>query len=161
MQNLKTLFKRPLQAVPSSLVITILVIALIGFVDAGYLTMEHYQGVIPPCTIVSGCEKVLTSSYSIVLGVPVSLLGVIFYAIVAAGTFAYLEGKHEKIFRFSLIVALVGIVASLWFLFVQAFLLQSYCLYCLGSAVTSTILFVLACVVFKKYGDKTYSSQTA
>jgi uncharacterized membrane protein len=34
---------------------------------------------------------------------------------------------------------------------VQAFILHAYCLYCLGSALTSTILFVIAVVIFRKY----------
>lgn len=137
--------------VPTSIVIVIFVIALLGFADAGYLTIEHYQGTIPPCTIVSGCERVLTSQYAVVLGVPVALLGTIFYAIVAAGAFAYLEGKHEKIFRVSLFVAIVGVIASIWFLFLQAFVLDSYCLYCLGSAITSITLCVLAFITLSKY----------
>ena len=151
MQNLKLLLTRPLQALPNSLAIIILVIAIIGFADAGYLTIEHYQGNVPPCSITGGCEKVLTSSYSVVLGVPVSLAGAIYYVIIAAGALAYLEGKHEKIFRWTLLLTVFGLIFSLWFMSVQAFILDSYCMYCIGSAVSSTLLFIVAGIIFAKY----------
>ncbi len=151
MQNLKNLLKRPLKPIPISLVISIFVVALIGFADAAYLTIEHFRGIVPPCTLTSGCEQVLTSSYSVVFGVPVALLGALFYLLVAAGAFAYLEGKHEKIFRYSQAITIFGLLASVWFVFLQVFILHSYCLYCMVSALTSTILFVLACILFKKY----------
>jgi uncharacterized membrane protein len=151
MTNLKQLFSRPLQAVPYSFVVALLVVAVLGFVDALYLTIEHYENVIPPCTITGGCETVLTSAYSSILGMPVSLGGVIYYLLVLIGIFAYLNGRHEKLFRWALILTFIGFLASLWFLFVQAFILHAYCLYCLGSALTSTILFVIAVVIFRKY----------
>ena len=142
---------KPLQPVPVSLVVAVLVVAIIGFADASYLAIEHYQGVVPPCSITGGCEKVLTSSYAEVLGIPVSLPGALFYLLVAAGAFAYLEGKHEKIFRYSQAFTIFGLLASAWFVFLQIFIIHSYCAYCMGSALTSTILFVLACVIFSKY----------
>lgn len=151
MSNLKNFLKQPLLPVPTSLVVAILFVAIIGFADASYLTIEHYQGNIPPCSLTNGCEKVLTSSYSVILGVPVSLAGSIFYLAVAVGAFAYLEGKRERIFFYTQILTMFGLLFSLWFIYVQAFILQAYCLYCLFSAVTSIALFVLARTVFSKY----------
>ncbi len=151
MQTLKNSLTKPLRPVHVSLAIAVFVVALIGFADATYLVIEHYQGVIPPCTLVSGCETVLTSSYSVVFGVPVALLGSLFYIIVAAGALAYIEGKNEQLFRYALQFTVFGLLASLWFVFLQAFIIHSYCLYCLGSAATSTILFILACIILKKH----------
>lgn len=151
MQTLKNLLTRPLRQVPTSLAIAVLVVALIGFADASYLVIEHYQGVVPPCTITAGCEKVLTSAYSEVFGIPVSLPGAVFYLIVAAGAVAYLEGKHEEIFRYALQFTVFGILASIWFVFLQMFVIHSYCAYCLGSAITSTLLFILARVILHRY----------
>ncbi len=151
MQTLKNLLIRPLQPVHISLAVVVLVVAIIGFADASYLVIEHYQGVTPPCSITSGCEKVLNSSYSEVLGIPVSLPGALFYIVVAAGALAYLEGRHEKLFRYSLLFTVFGLLASVWFVFLQVFIIHSYCLYCMGSAATSTTLFVLACVILRKY----------
>jgi len=149
--HLKRLLTRPLLAIPNKLIIALLVVAVLGFADAAYLTLEHYSGVIPPCSIVEGCEQVLTSSYATIAGIPVALGGVIFYLLVLIGLFAYLEGKNEKLLRYSLILTAVGFLSTLYFLFIQAFVLKAFCLYCLGSATSSTLLFVLAIFIFSKY----------
>lgn len=152
MNNLKQLLKRQLKTVPSSLVIIVLVIAILGFADSTYLTVEHFKGVIPPCSIAGGeCGVVLQSSYAKILGMPVSLLGSIYYLIVAVGVFAYIDSKITKILKWILLFTVFGLIASAWFVFVQAFILHAYCLYCLGSALTSTLLFLFACYIFKKY----------
>jgi uncharacterized membrane protein len=151
MKHLKLLLTRPLAALPTSLAVFLLIVALLGFADATYLTVEHYQGVIPPCSVVSGCETVLTSAYSVIAGVPVSLLGAVFYFIVLVGVFSFLESKKTVLLKWSLLFTIFGILFSLWFIYVQAFILGAWCLYCLGSALTSTILFVTACISLKKY----------
>ena len=152
MNNLKQLFKKQLVTIPNSLIIFVLIIAILGFADSTYLTIEHFKGIIPPCSIAGGdCGVVLQSSYSKVMGLPVSLLGSLYYLIVSAGIFAYIDSKNTKILKWILFFTVFGLFASAWFVFVQAFMLHAYCLYCLGSALTSTLLFLLACYIFKKY----------
>jgi uncharacterized membrane protein len=150
MQNLRNLLTTQLQTVPLSIVSGALVIALIGFADAAYLTLEHFRGVIPPCTI-AGCDVVLTSAYSTVLGVPVSLAGVVFYLAMLVGLFMYVESRNLKVLKWTLMLSVIGLLSTLWFLFVQAFILNAFCQYCLLSAFTSITLFVIACWVFSKY----------
>lgn len=144
MTTLKHLLTQPLRAVPTSSAILVLVVALLGFADATYLTVEHFMNVIPPCSVTSGCETVLTSSYSVVFGIPVSLLGSIFYLLVLVGTAIYLESRDTRFFKWSLLVTVFGFFASLVFIYLQVFVIHSYCIYCLGSALTSTVLFVVA-----------------
>lgn len=151
MNHLRRLLTRPLAAPPTSLAVFILVVALIGFADAAYLTVEHYQGVIPPCTVVSGCETVLTSPYSVIAGVPVSLLGALFYLAILVGVFTYLESHKTAPLKWAMLLTVFGLLFSLWFVYVQGVILAAWCLYCIGSALTSTILFVIACAVFSKY----------
>jgi len=138
-------------------------VALLGFADAAFLTVEHYRGVIPPCSIISGCETVLTSPYSNVLGFPVALGGSIYYFAVMVGSLIFLESKHLSaniqahhwgILKWTLLATTLGLLASLWFVFLQAFVIHSYCQYCLGSALTSTILFVTAIFILYKNGHE-------
>ncbi len=162
MKNLKLLLTRPLHRLPSSLVIIIFVVALVGFVDATYLSVEHFLGVIPPCSITGGCEKVLTSDFSTVFGIPVSLVGAIYYLLISIGSLVYLESKHisklEKhnleILRMSLFLTIPGFLASMWFTGLQIFVIHSYCAYCLGSAILTTILFILTIYVFRKFRER-------
>ena len=148
MMNLKHLLKSQPRKISNKVIVLLLVVAIIGFVDAGYLTIKHFQGVIPPCSLTSGCEEVLTSSYSVVFGVPVSLVGMIFYFLVLVGVFGYWESKNHNLLRWSLLLTIPAFFASLWFVYIQVFSIGSYCVYCLGSFTTSTILFVIAMEIF-------------
>lgn len=156
MKNLSRYFKTPLKPIPSSLAIIVLVVALIGFADASFLTLEHYRGEIPPCSLGSifGCETVLTSSFATIAGVPIALLGAVYYLTMAVGAFAYLEGRREIALRLTLPLAGVGFLFTLVLLSLMAFVIKAWCLYCLVSVLTSTTLFVLAIITFRKYGGE-------
>ncbi|MDE1966752.1 MAG: vitamin K epoxide reductase family protein [Patescibacteria group bacterium] len=153
MHHLKQLWTRRLHQVPVSLIIVVLAVAIIGFADAGYLSIEHFKDVIPPCSITGGCEKVLTSQFAVILGIPVSLLGAAYYFSICCGLFAFLESRNHEVLRVTLLLTILGFLASLWFVFLQAFVIHSYCAYCLGSAATSTVLFILAAVILGRYKE--------
>lgn len=153
--HFKQLLTQPLLRVPNKLVIFALIIAILGFADATYLTIEHFQGKVPPCTITSGCEQVLTSSYSTVAGIPVSLGGAIFYLIMCIGLFTYLEAKKVTALKWVLLLTTPAFMASLTFVYLQVFVIHSYCAYCLGSALSSTILFIVAMDIFGRYQQHT------
>jgi uncharacterized membrane protein len=117
-------------------------LAVIGFGDSVYLTIEHYSNKIPPCTIVHGCEVVLTSSYATIFSVPVALLGALYYGFIFLVLFLYFSTPNEKLLRALAGFTIVGLVVSGWFFYVQVALLHTFCQFCLLSAVTSTLLFV-------------------
>ena len=122
----------------------VIVFAFLGFLDATYLTVEHFSGSIPPCSLVTGCETVLTSSYSVWRGIPVSLFGALYYMTVFLVAFIW----RENSLRFLAGISLFGLAASLWFLYVQAFILHAYCLYCLFSAASSISIFIMIFVLY-------------
>src|SRR3989344_2796051 len=57
----------------------LLLLSLAGFFDSAYLTILHYKNVIPPCAIAKGCETVLTSRFSVFFGIPIALIGSLFF----------------------------------------------------------------------------------
>ena len=56
-----------------------LVLSLIGITDSVYLTVHHYTAEPVPCSIVAGCEQVLTSSYAEISGIPLAAFGAAAY----------------------------------------------------------------------------------
>ncbi len=136
-----------------------ILLALAGLLDSTYLAAEHFMGVIPPCSVVSGCEKVLTSSYSVILGVPVALLGALYYGFVLAILISYLDTKNIRLFRLACLATVAGLAASAYFVAVQAFVLAAWCFYCLISAGTSTLLFIMGMIALRRRpsGDDTHS----
>lgn len=123
------------------LVRSLLTLSILGFADAAYLTISHYQNVIPPCSLISGCETVLTSSYSVILGIPVALLGVLYYSAMLILTTLFLTEKKESILKILSLFTAVGMLASLYFVSLMAFVLHALCLYCSASALFSFVMF--------------------
>jgi uncharacterized membrane protein len=135
---------------PKWLLGSILVTAFLGFLDAMYLAASHYIGVIPPCYVVGGCEQVTTSSYSLILGIPVALMGVLYYVGVLTATLLYVDKKYPLAIKALQGMTVLGFLFSLWFTYVQGFIIEAWCSYCLFSAFTSTVLFILATIANKK-----------
>ena len=54
-------------------------VALIGLADSVYLTIHHFTGEAVPCNLVTGCEKVLTSQYAEMFGIPTAAFGAAAY----------------------------------------------------------------------------------
>lgn len=124
-------------------------IAAIGFADAVYLAVSHYRGDIA-CSVLKGCDTVLTSSYATVGPVPVAVLGVVYYLMMLLGMVLVLDRKNIQIARGLAWFSITGLVASIWFLYVQLQIISALCQYCLLSALTSTLLFVLGMVLVQK-----------
>jgi len=61
-----------------------LILSFIGFLDTLYLTYEHLTGSAVNCAILTGCDKILTSQYSTIVGIPLALLGMFYYLVVLA-----------------------------------------------------------------------------
>ena len=109
------------------------VITLAGLADATYLTVQFLTGQNVICGGSADCSKVLSSSYSHFGRFPVAGLGVLGYytafSLATYAAFGYL--RAGKFFAWT-----VGamFLATLWFLFVQMFLLHAFCRFCLFSA---------------------------
>lgn len=119
------------------------IIAFLGFIDATYLTIVHYKNVIPPCTIGS-CETVLTSKYAEIFGVPTALLGSLFYIFIIVLCVLILTSYRNLFLKLFYILAAWGFIFSMYLLALQAFVLHSFCQYCLLSVATSAGIATLA-----------------
>jgi uncharacterized membrane protein len=123
-------------------------VALVGLVDASYLTIEHLSGRNVRCMIVSGCDEVLQSGYATVAGhVPVASLGALAYFVVFSLATLALFGYAGARRLIPAVVALM-FLATLWFVYLQAFVIRAYCVYCLLSAAVTTTLALLTLARF-------------
>ncbi len=119
--------------------------SLVGLGDAVYLTVQHLTGQSVRCTIVSGCSAVLASRYAVIAGIPTAAYGVMAYflAFSLAVLLLFGSGREGRRLRLALCL-LAGVMgaATLWFLYLQTFVLRAYCSFCLLSA-SATLLIVL------------------
>ena len=125
------------------------ILALAGLSDAIYLTILHITGQSAACGGSASCSQVLASKYAHIGAIPVAGFGVVAYfaafscAVFAA--FSYLKART----RFAIIVALM-FAGTLWFLYLQSFVLHAYCRYCLFSAAITFLLAGIAVATPRK-----------
>jgi uncharacterized membrane protein len=115
------------------------IVSVAGLADATYLTVQALTGETLGCGGSSDCFRVLGSSYAKVGSVPVALLGAAaYFSVFAFATFAAFGYARARTFLIPTVGAMF--VATLWFLYVQAFVLHAYCRYCLFSAAITFLL---------------------
>lgn len=135
----------------NNLAIASLVFGFLGFLDATYLTIIHFQNAFPSCIITHGCETVLISRYSVLYGVPISLLGSLFFLTVMLFSLAILMSKR-KIFAHGLfLTAFSGLFVSAVLFFIQLFILKAFCQYCLLSETLSLLIFISSSLLYSKF----------
>ena len=123
------------------------VVALVGVADSVYLTVEHLSGRTVRCMVVSGCDKVLQSDYATLFGsVPLAAAGALSYFLVFSLATLAAFGYRSLRGPLAALVALM-FAFTLWLLYVQAFVLDAFCTYCLVSAAVTTTLAVLLVLV--------------
>jgi uncharacterized membrane protein len=111
----------------------------LGLAIAGYLTYVHYAGISPVCEIAHGCEKVQTSQWSEVAGVPVALLGLLGYAGILAALFV--PGETGLLAATG--QALVGFGFSAYLTYREVFTIDAICIWCVASALLMAALAVI------------------
>ncbi|MGI9055540.1 MAG: vitamin K epoxide reductase family protein [Pyrinomonadaceae bacterium] len=121
------------------------VFALVGLSDSVYLTVQHFTDEKVPCSIITGCEQVLTSEYAEISGIPTAAFGAIAYFLVFALALLAAFGNRRLWFFYGLLVGLMFLF-TMWLVYLQAFVIEAFCQFCLLSALTTTALFVIALV---------------
>jgi uncharacterized membrane protein len=126
----------------SSLGLSLLAVAL-----AAYLTLTHYTdptALACPDSGVVNCTLVTTSSWSVVLGVPVAVLGLVWATAMSVLTVpaAWASGS-PWVERLRTALAGVGAAMVLYLVYVELFRVGAICLWCTGVHVTAVALFAV------------------
>jgi uncharacterized membrane protein len=112
-----------------------------------YLTAEHYTAsttLACPDTGVVNCVKVTTSPQSMVLGIPVAVLGLVFFVAMTALTVPAAWRNRSAPVRWSRLgLAAIGVVSVIYLLYVELFVVDAICLWCTTVHVITLALFVI------------------
>lgn len=126
------------------------VVAFLGFLDSVYLAVKHYLGTSLKCPIFGGCDVVTASKYAAVAGIPVALAGAVYYLAILVLVVIYFDSRKEIVLRGAARLTLLGFLATIWLVYLQVFVIKYICFYCMISAITSTLLFVLGSAIIRK-----------
>lgn len=139
----------------------IFVLSLVLILVSVYLTYVHYTEKAVPCPLLKtqDCNVVLSSSYSTLFGVPVSLLGFFLYVALAYNAyriFSLSEHYDRKYGKRLLYISSIGIIGAGYFNSVMLFKLNALCTWCEFTHIMIAIIFILSLVMFSplKFGKK-------
>ncbi len=136
--------------IPLWLIIGLITVAFLGFLDATYLTVKHFSGTDLNCYILDGCNEVTNSEYAEIFGIPVALFGALYYLTVMVLSILYLDLKKKFFLKLIPFLTTFGFLFSIILIYLMLYVIDALCIYCLGSAFTSTLLFILSIILFKK-----------
>jgi uncharacterized membrane protein len=111
-------------------------LALLGLAISAYLTWVHYAGIEPVCTGISDCERVQSSEYAELVGIPVALLGVAGYAALLGSLWVRVE--------LTALLSYFALAFSAYLTWAELFRIDAICQWCVVSALTTLAIAVLA-----------------
>ena len=128
----------------SGLDVIALGIAVIALGISIYLTVEHYDSSLTlacPESATVNCAKVTTSRWSSIAGVPVALLGLLYFAVMAV--LLAIPRDHPRLLLARVLGASAGVLMVLWLVYVELLLVNAICLWCTAVHVLTVALFVV------------------
>jgi uncharacterized membrane protein len=131
----------------------VLFLSILGIIIASYLLWLHakpYDSSFCNINERFNCDVVNKSAYSAILGIPVSLIGVLGYISLMLAAIALLRRKNKRFFTTrTLTTALIslstaGFLFSLYLAYVQEFVLGTWCIMCISSGIIIMTIFIIS-----------------
>ena len=146
------------------ILIGMIIFSLLGIFFAYVSVIAHYNTESSTFCAINetfDCDVVNQSSYSVFLGIPVAILGLLAYVFFLFTAIAFLiagKGKMpqdgakralvEKYMKltvdFVALVAVLGLAFSLYLTSIEAFVLKTWCIMCIGSQICILVIVALA-----------------
>ncbi len=119
------------------------VFGFIGVIDTLYLIYHKVRGTEVACIFFppEWCYKVQHSPQSKTFGIPNSLAGFVMYVLILVLTYLYAAGSIA-FWPIQVIVAF-GFLFSMYFTYVQAFVLRAFCTWCVVSTINFTVMAII------------------
>jgi len=141
--------------------IVTLLLSIYGLSASIYLTITHFQPKALACVsnATFNCEKVTQSPQSVIFGIPVAILGLVFFVpMLLACLPAAWRSADRRIHLARLVLSITGVGMILYLITAELFIIKSICLWCSSVHVATFLLFVVIVtaspvVLSPGYGD--------
>ena len=129
----------------------ILALATLGVAVSIYLTIVHYDEGLLVCGL-SDCHTVQASSYAELAGIPVALLGLGMYVTVLALAAARLLRPSSLVLgtMASFSLTLAGVLFAGYLTYIELYVLEAICQWCVVSAVLTTALLICESILVRR-----------
>jgi len=132
----------------------ILYAALAGLFASAYLLYSYTTGSALKCgNLVHGCDAVRASEWASMFGIPTPIFGVIFYLVILIIIIArtYSPDYKPGLARLAQIIfGVAGFAESTFLTYIQYFVIEQFCSWCLISAIAATVIFIFT-LLDRKY----------
>lgn len=125
-----------------NLLVMQIILSFLGFLDSLYLSYQKITNNEVACSTFGGCNTVINSNYAYLIGIPLAYLGLIYYLTLLLVIFFVLINKKTLWLKLLTIITLSGFLMSGYFVYLQFFEIGSICIFCMFSALVSTLLFI-------------------
>ena len=135
------------------LINAICLLGLSGFLIASYIYNKKKGKKKLICPMRSNCDTVTHSDYSKILGIPVELLGMVYYIFIGCSySFVFILGLWSYPIGIVLLgISICAVLFSLYLVSMQAFVIKHWCTWCLFSALISLLIFVFSYIHIVTY----------
>jgi uncharacterized membrane protein len=137
---------RPLLGLHPAIILAVL--DVVGLVVAAYLSVVELSGDVPACGILPGCEEVAKSPYNNFLGIPVAVFGVLLSVVLLSLALAWWKTDIYGLLLGHYALSLVGVFFDGWFLYLQVFVIEAVCIWCVTYEVSLLLRFLIALLVY-------------
>jgi uncharacterized membrane protein len=137
---------RPLLGIHPAIILAVL--DVIGLLVAGYLSVVELGGGVPVCGPIPGCEEVALSEYARIGGVPVAIFGVFLSIALLGLALAWWKTSIYGLLLAHYGLSLVGVIFDGYFLYLQVFVIEAVCIWCITYEVSLLLRFLIALVVW-------------
>ena len=129
------------------------VLGCAGLAIAGYLLMVRLLGEAPACGPVRGCDTVAASEFATMFGLPVALFGVGFSLVLSAAAIVWCRQGDRRALYLSYGLGLAGIIAVAYLTYLEIFVIEAICVWCVSYGVTVVSGWVLAVLAVRTASD--------
>ncbi len=125
------------------------VLSGLGIFIAGYLVVKRFTGGNLACTRWADCDVVNNSVYSQLYGVPVCVIGLAGYLVLLGLALAarWTNGRTQRqILLLSLLLSLGGVGFSAYLTYLEIYVIEALCAWCVASAIVIVLLAIVTAV---------------
>lgn len=127
-------------------------LSIIGIIVTIYLTWVHYTYIQVACpeTSAINCAKVLSSQYSTIYHIPLTLFGLFYFLVFFIFSF------FKKYAKYLFIFSVIGLLSVFALVYIEIGLLKTICLYCSSVHILVILIFFISLYNMFFKGEKLY-----
>ncbi|HSB78240.1 MAG TPA: vitamin K epoxide reductase family protein [Candidatus Methylomirabilis sp.] len=136
----------------------------LGVLIASYLSLKRFTGGSLACSRWAQCDVVNNSLYAKLYGVPVAFIGLAGYLLLLGLALAALETEGDtrrRLVMLGFICSLGGVAFSGYLTYVELYIIEAICSWCVASATIITLLAIVGAVNFWRTAPGSAKAPTA